>query len=816
MTESPFSRRINFQMADPDPRQSVRSLLPPDPGPRPTLIIAAAVLAAMLCLALFRCVILLGDMAGLPVSARIGLIAHGGFQDMLVLSLLGGIAFGLGQLWRPLLVARVFRVLVLLLVLWGATNVVALRILAEPVTWAWITYADIFGSTYALDAIGHVIDAKLVASLLGVGLGFLLLQYLLLRLMSWRQTARRTATGLIALPVVIWAALIALTDRPAGLMRGEALNPAVAFVQSVLFPAQDALTGLMGDATDETLPDPPEVALAAPVARPLGTQGRIRNVILVVMESTPSRFVDDYGGVHGITPNLTRFRDAALRVERVYAPTPASNYALFALTTSVLPEMRAVSPQQEYPDRDYLALPDVLAAAGFRTGFFASTDNRFDRRDRYLPHAGYQTVQDYRDWTCDSGFFGTDGPGYHNTGPDRCTVPPVLDWIDAGGAQPFFATFWTGQPHYPYFVEDAVPERTGEPDLDRFLAAVSAADNAFGLLMDGLAARDLLAETLVVVVGDHGEAFGEHGTYGHAPSLYEENLRVPLYLINPGLFEGEEVPGLAVTTDVPATILDLLRLPRPAIWQGRSLFDPRRTDGTIFFSPWNGFQVGFVEGHRKVIHNASTERTEIYDLATDPGERMDLAPDDPEMVAAARAKLSAWLTWQAAVSSRYVNAGSEDKVVAEDRPRSLSLFATGTFVGERPMALVSVDAEEVGLLEVTGAISNAARAVDSAEEQTALRQYFIDDTGPRCARRLRVEFVNDAWAGEGLSGDTNLTVKWVEFDGVYYMAKQFTAEDPQAGGYWNDAFTLWRNGSFWVELAPPSDCISDSLLTSEN
>lgn len=108
MTDVPITRRINFLMDDPNPDDSAKSLRPQDFGPRPALTISAAVLAAMVFLALFRNEILQSDMAGLRLFEWIAFLAHGGLQDMLVLSGAGLLAFGISRVWRPRLVARIF------------------------------------------------------------------------------------------------------------------------------------------------------------------------------------------------------------------------------------------------------------------------------------------------------------------------------------------------------------------------------------------------------------------------------------------------------------------------------------------------------------------------------------------------------------------------------------------------------------------------------------------------------------------------------------------------------------------------------------
>ena len=89
-------------------------------------------------------------------------------------------------------------------------------------------------------------------------------------------------------------------------------------------------------------------------------------------------------------------------------------------------------------------------------------------------------------------------------------------------------------------------------------------DAEVGRLLSRLDELGLAETTLVVVTADHGEEFFEHGILGHRSTLFEEVTRVPLILRLPGtLPAGARVGGLVSTIDVPATVLELTRLPLP-------------------------------------------------------------------------------------------------------------------------------------------------------------------------------------------------------------------------------------------------------------
>ena len=78
-------------------------------------------------------------------------------------------------------------------------------------------------------------------------------------------------------------------------------------------------------------------------------------------------------------------------------------------------------------------------------------------------------------------------------------------------------------------------------DAGQYLNALHFGDAALGKFLDGLRARGLDTNTLFVIYGDHGEAFGQHeGNYGHTLFLYEENIRVPLLIAMPGTCDRTE------------------------------------------------------------------------------------------------------------------------------------------------------------------------------------------------------------------------------------------------------------------------------------
>jgi arylsulfatase A-like enzyme len=168
------------------------------------------------------------------------------------------------------------------------------------------------------------------------------------------------------------------------------------------------------------------------------------------------------------------------------------------------------------------------------------------------------------------------------------------------------------------------PRRAAADDYDR---TIREADDLVGGLLDELAGLGLDEETLVVLLSDHGEAFGEHGHVGHSYSSEQEVIRVPLVLSGPGVPVGLRVGAPSSLVDVVPTILELLALEPPRVTQGISLVPALRGEvlperRPLFFSWLAGEAAGVRYGSWKYTRSKAGRK--VFDLEADPGERSPL------------------------------------------------------------------------------------------------------------------------------------------------------------------------------------------------
>ncbi|MBI4600663.1 MAG: sulfatase, partial [Planctomycetes bacterium] len=297
---------------------------------------------------------------------------------------------------------------------------------------------------------------------------------------------------------------------------------------------------------------------------------RGRNVVLMLLESTGAEHLAPYGAKEDPMPTLTRLAREAVLFENAYAVYPESIKGLFSVLLSTSPAFR--TDPETHARLEATSVAEALGAAGYRTGLFHSGRFAYLGMDAIVKAAGFQTCEDAGaiGGKIDSSF-GVDEPS---------AVRRILSWIDAGidagpREQPFFATYLPVAGHHPY----EAPEGGPYPERDlqgRYLNALRYGDAALAQLLDGLRSRGLLERTLLVLAGDHGEAFGRHeGNFGHTFHVYEENVRVPYVIHVPGVTtEAVRVRRPASLLDTAPAILDLLGLEPPPEWQGRSLLEP--------------------------------------------------------------------------------------------------------------------------------------------------------------------------------------------------------------------------------------------------
>ncbi|HDT13142.1 MAG TPA: tetratricopeptide repeat protein, partial [Candidatus Aminicenantes bacterium] len=282
-------------------------------------------------------------------------------------------------------------------------------------------------------------------------------------------------------------------------------------------------------------------------------------------------------------------------------------------------------------------------------------------------------------------------------------------WLRSRSGGRFFSWVHFFDPHSPYVSHDESGPAGDRSAWSLYEGEVGYVDAHVGTIVRALRDGGLYENTLIVIVGDHGEAFGEHKEMGHGIFCYEESLRVPLILHNPRLFKSPKVVESRLSlADVLPGLLELLKVPAPAGIQGRS-FWPLVEGGEkglreIYFESlfsqeeygWAPLS-GLIDGRYKYL---SIPEPELYDISADPGETRNLFADRREDAQEIAAKLEAFvLRTESPREPRRRQRGPIDikKLTALGY---ISNFSTGLVDGLDPKRGIDLYVDVVGLKEL--------------------------------------------------------------------------------------------------------------------
>jgi lipoteichoic acid synthase len=600
-------------------------------------------------------------LQGFSTFKRVLLISY---EDLIFAFGLAGFFMVLSRVYRkkPVTLRRFYNCYLgalFISLIWAILNIEAVKILNTPVNYQLLYYSNIMGSKFVADFMGNSFSGLLLIKVMGLCVTMLLAARILdslSRRLTLSPQVRVVISGVLAAAAIFYfvSAYRFVQDLKTNQYDnyGKVANPVLAFAGSMIpfFTSDSRIFAEL----------PPDSLKKYQVAQTHNLQtaikaapynGKVKNVIFFVMESVPAEYVAGYGSKYDATPVIRQHLQEAVLFKDVYAHSPNSTNSLFSMLGSVYPELSFKNVVNEHPEVIWPTLSSELKQKNYRTAFYGFSDNSYMQVDKYLAHRKFDKIIDHKALPCRIPAFNSDAEGAETGKDEMCMVDDFVNWLGKKPEQqPFFGMLWTMQTHWPYFASGKEKLYVkDDPEFNRYLNALHHSDAALGKLLAELKRKNLAESTLVVVVGDHGEAFGRHGQYGHGSSVYEENVRIPLIFINPLLFSGQERSVIGGLVDLPVTVMDVLRYPAPGNWQGSSLFNPNRENVTYFFSTWSDYLYGYRTGEHKVIYNAYTNQTRIYNLHNDPLETTNISAQLPDLVKSSEVRLGHWVQYNRAV-----------------------------------------------------------------------------------------------------------------------------------------------------------------------
>ncbi len=428
---------------------------------------------------------------------------------------------------------------------------------------------------------------------------------------------------------------------------------------------------------DADVPEPP-LALADPVTPPAWPAPRL--VLFLVIDTLRADHVGAYGAAPDVTPALDRLAARSYVFDQATATSSWTRSSIASMLTSRYPGSIGVLGRNDAIADDATTIAETLTAEGWHTAGVFSNGNA-------SPELGFaQGVADVRRPTVARGYPG-DFQKFTAEGVTAEAIAALQSWHDGGAAAPLFLFVHYIDPHDPYLPHPelmATAEPSGRfsgarPDLDRldrvplneldatdvarikhlYEGEVRYCDGWVGKLLDAVDALGVGDRAMIVLTADHGEGLWDHGRRGHGVDLYQEQIRVPLFVHYAGMTarDAARIAAPVSLLDLAPTMLAAAAIARPPEAEGHDLAPLMRgrdraaalayvyseldLDGRAFQAMRLGPTKLIV---RRGDVSPELRPPKLFRLDADPGERTDLgaAADERGLVQRLGTAIERW------------------------------------------------------------------------------------------------------------------------------------------------------------------------------
>jgi len=353
------------------------------------------------------------------------------------------------------------------------------------------------------------------------------------------------------------------------------------------------------------------------------------DLLLVTIDTLRADHLGCYGYPRPTSPVIDELAAAGALFENGWAHAPSTRYSMPAIAAGRWPSAITWDESIWWPrlGPDVRTTAQALHDAGYFTGamfsfnYFALTDRRgFERGvDEYHAERAALHVP-------------VNGPMESRGSSSREITDDAIKFVDAHRGKKFFLWIHYYDPHLGYEAHPEVPP-FGTTRIDGYDGEIRFTDLHLGRLLAHLRAIGLWDRTAVVLTGDHGEGFGEHGVTEHGFDLYPAQTKVPFIVRVPGVAPRRvRVPVGHI--DIAPTLLNLARGAAEPSFIGRSLIPdvsgppaPDTDTRAVFqeVTSERGKKRALATTTRQLVWNAvPSDTTECYDRVRDPAEEHDI------------------------------------------------------------------------------------------------------------------------------------------------------------------------------------------------
>jgi arylsulfatase A-like enzyme len=389
------------------------------------------------------------------------------------------------------------------------------------------------------------------------------------------------------------------------------------------------------------------------------TDGGVRRIILVSIDTVRSRNLGVYGHAAPTSPNVDALARGGVVFDDASTTAPWTGPAHASMLTGLYPSQAGVRHVMDKPRPDVETVAERLRSTGYETAGVVNIDflkpvlgldRGFDHWDYVEPKRGHVGVAPRVTELAIAAL---------ERAADRRLFLFVhyFDAHSAYGARPEVEAMFLPADFRKHARIVGTSEQLGRmstfalvetpaelADLQKLYdAGLRGLDESLGRLFDYVAERFGFDDTLIILTSDHGEAFREHWLLSHGHSHFQEEIHVPLILRGAGVPSGLRIPSPVSTIDIAPTILAAAGADAPSARPGLDLrryfpqSGPPPEERVIYSQCAPALDGDWLRavrrGRFKLIENSQNGSMQLFDLTNDPGERIDLAAERPDLAA---------------------------------------------------------------------------------------------------------------------------------------------------------------------------------------
>ncbi|MEW6376816.1 MAG: sulfatase-like hydrolase/transferase, partial [Thermodesulfobacteriota bacterium] len=350
------------------------------------------------------------------------------------------------------------------------------------------------------------------------------------------------------------------------------------------------------------------------------------NLVIFIMESVGTRYIFDtsYGNRMPM-PFLHRIAKEGWHFKRHYTTSNVSTKAIFSLLSGLYDFFN----RKSFGNRPDAGVPAIYNFLGKHYDRFLVTPSSISWYfpTAFVKNGGPLEIHSYENLNFRM------KEEIHSLG--RYIARDEIQTVDFfiqrlnKAREPFLGIYISFAAHFPYF-DYGADYRILEEDgrlISRYYNNLNLLDHMIKRIYDHLQYQGLLERTILVIVGDHGQAFGQHhpNNYMHYRYSYNENLETPAILYQPALFKPKAFEFATSHVDILPTLLDAMRIPYQSMFlNGESLFHQNLKRKSIFFYGYEECISSLDSSRMKVHYSLKQNRCWAFDLKLDPDEKNPL------------------------------------------------------------------------------------------------------------------------------------------------------------------------------------------------